>query len=61
MANPAYTHVQVRLRPDEVDVLDWYRASQKNPPSRQHAAEQFFRRALHDLLWAKETRPVNGA
>jgi hypothetical protein len=54
MSDPAFTHVQVRLHPHEVELLDAYRASQKVPPSRQCSAQQLVRRALRELLWSQE-------
>jgi hypothetical protein len=56
MAAPQFTNVLLRLTDVEVDRLDAYRRSQKSPPSRNRAGEQFFRRALHAHDWATEAK-----
>jgi hypothetical protein len=42
--SPEFTQAQLRLRADELDVIDAYPRDHKSPPSRTRAAEMLFRR-----------------
>jgi hypothetical protein len=50
--------VQLWLQEGELDALDEFRRDHKSPPPRPGAATQLLRRALADLLWAKEANHV---
>ena len=41
----------MRLPDDELDALDHFRRTHKDPPSRAQAARELMRRALTDHLW----------
>jgi hypothetical protein len=59
--SPETTFVQLKLRPEEVAMLDSYCRDQQRPPSRHGGAIQIFRRALKDYAWAKEASNVAAA